>query len=225
MKTEDYHVIETYMLECMQDSAHDREHIYRVLYVALDIAEYEEDVDYDVLIAACLLHDIGRKEQYENPELCHAAVGPEKAYKFLIENNFRPEYAEKVAVCIKSHRFRSEDRLAGIEEKILFDADKIDVAGALGITRTIFYQGQVGEPLYSVNEAGEISDGSRDTKPSFFQEYKFKLEGLYAKFYTERGKEIAGRRQHSAVSFYESMKKEAGEFYQPGRRTLSGKLE
>ena len=45
---------------CMGDSAHDKEHIYRVLYSALDIAQGEAGVDYDVLIAACLLHDIAR---------------------------------------------------------------------------------------------------------------------------------------------------------------------
>ena len=59
MKTKDYRLIEAYMLSCMRDSAHDREHIYRVLYAALDIASFEEPVDSDVLIAACLLHDIG----------------------------------------------------------------------------------------------------------------------------------------------------------------------
>ena len=72
MKTKDYRLIEAYMLSCMRDSAHDREHIYRVLYAALDIASFEEPVDSDVLIAACLLHDIGRREQFENPALCHA---------------------------------------------------------------------------------------------------------------------------------------------------------
>ena len=39
------------MLECMQDSAHDNEHIYRVIYVALDIAGQERHVDYAILIA------------------------------------------------------------------------------------------------------------------------------------------------------------------------------
>lgn len=75
MKKETYIFLENYMLSCMVDSAHDKEHIYRVLYNALEIAEHEADVDYDVLICACLLHDIGRKEQFENPKLCHAQVG------------------------------------------------------------------------------------------------------------------------------------------------------
>ena len=48
MKTELYKEIENYMLECMNDSAHDKEHVYRVLYMALDIAKYESKVDIDV---------------------------------------------------------------------------------------------------------------------------------------------------------------------------------
>ena len=83
MDITDFQLIEEYMLECMQDSAHDKEHIYRVLYVALDIAEQERHVDYDLLIAACLLHDIGRQEKFENPSLCHAVAGAEKARTFL----------------------------------------------------------------------------------------------------------------------------------------------
>ena len=83
MNRRDYDLIEAYMLTCMRDSAHDKEHIYRVLNVALEIAEGETDVNYDVLIAACLLHDIARQEQYENPKIDHAVFGAQKAYEFL----------------------------------------------------------------------------------------------------------------------------------------------
>ncbi len=69
MKNETYTLIENYMLTCMKDSAHDKDHIYRVLYTAMNIAQTEQNVDYDVLICACLLHDIRRNEQYENPSL------------------------------------------------------------------------------------------------------------------------------------------------------------
>ena len=43
MTQERYRRIEGYMLECMAESAHDREHVYRVLYLALDIAETEPE--------------------------------------------------------------------------------------------------------------------------------------------------------------------------------------
>ena len=209
------------MLSCMKDSAHDKEHIYRVLYVALDIAKYEDDVDTDVLICACLLHDIGRQEQFEDPALCHAAVGAKKAYRFLTEQGFDQAFAKKVEVCIRAHRFRSSVTPESTEAKILFDADKIDVTGAIGIARTIFYQGQVSEPLYSVSQDGQVSDGAHDTEPSFFfREYKYKLERLYSTFYTKRGAEIAAQRQTSAVAFYSSMLEEVRSSYSAGSAML-----
>lgn len=225
MKKKDFELIEKYMLQCMSDSAHDREHVYRVLFTALEIAEYENNVDYDVLIAACLLHDIGRREQFENPKLCHAQVGAKKAYDFCIENGFSDNFAKKVSSCIITHRFRSNNPPETIEEKILFDADKIDATGALGIARTIFYKGKVGEPLYSVNKDGTVSDGSEDTESSFFHEYKYKLEKLYSKFYTEKGKEIALHRQNSAVSFYENILKEATHLRSKGAVILAEKTQ
>ncbi|MGN0501577.1 MAG: hypothetical protein ACI4HN_01495 [Ruminococcus sp.] len=38
MNREKFELLENYMLECMGDSAHDKDHIYRVLYNALEIA-------------------------------------------------------------------------------------------------------------------------------------------------------------------------------------------
>jgi len=209
----------------MDDSAHDKDHIYRVLYVALDIASYENPIDYDVLICACLLHDIGRREQFENPQLCHAAVGSEKAYAFLVSKDFEHEYAEKVKACIKTHRFRSDSPPQSIEAKILFDADKIDVTGTLGIARTIFYKGQISEPLYSLLPDGQVSDGSKDPLPSFFQEYKYKLENLYTHFYTNRGAEIAAERQASAKAFYENMLREVQSSYKVGQNLLLNHID
>jgi len=73
MKKSMYNVIENYMFECMNDSAHDPEHIFRVLYLSLNIAsKITEKINYNVLIASCLLHDIGREEQFKNHKICHA---------------------------------------------------------------------------------------------------------------------------------------------------------
>ena len=184
MKRETYCLLENFMRFCMEDAAHDKEHIYRVLYHALEIAKTEKNVNYDVLIAACLLHDIGRKEPFENSSLCHAIVGSEKAYQFLLAHGFDVFYAEQVKQCIKTHRYRNNNQPQSLEAKILFDADKLDVAGAMGIARTLLYKGIVSEPLYSLLPNGEVSTGENDITPSFFQEYKYKLENLYSNFYT-----------------------------------------
>jgi len=216
-----YQLLENYMLSCMGDSAHDKEHIYRVLYSALEIAREERDVDYDVLICACLLHDIGRREQFENPSLCHAQVGSEKAYRFLTGQGFEESFAAKARHCILAHRYRGDNMPETVEARILFDADKLDVTGAIGIARTLFYKGQVAEPLYNVDREGRVQDGTEDTSPSFFQEYKYKLENIYSHFYTKTGAEMARARRQAAVDYYESLLEEVRPVYEKGRRELA----
>lgn len=224
MKKETYNLIENYMLSCMEDSAHDREHIYRVLYNALEIAKTEYDVNHDVLITACLLHDIGRKEQFENPSMCHAMVGGEKAFCFLMENGFDEEFSRKVKHCIQTHRFRKSMQPESVEAKILFDSDKLEATGALGIARTLMYKGNVAEPIYNVLPDGEISDGTKDTAPSFFHEYKYKLEKLYDKFYTARGAQLARERREIAAAFYESLYREVSAGYTSGKQMLRERI-
>lgn len=208
------------MQYCMKDAAHDKDHIYRVLYNALYIAESEKNVDYDVLVSACLLHDIGRQEQFENPALDHAEVGGDKAYAFLVENGYSGEFAQKVKDCIVAHRFRKNRPPESLEAKILFDADKLDVVGAIGIARTLMYKSGVGEPLYSMGENGLPSNGDGDTRPSFFQEYNFKLKNLYDKFFTEKGKEVAETRRAAAKLFYDSFYAEVDNTYKNGKCLL-----
>lgn len=220
MEKNTYSLIENYMFSCMEDSAHGKDHIYRVLYNALEIAKTEKDIDYDVLICACLLHDIGRKEQFENPALCHAEVGGEKAYRFLLENDFNPVFAEHVKKCIVSHRFRKNNSPESMEAKILFDADKLEAAGAVGIARTLIYKGIVSDPLYSLLPDGTISNGENDTEPSFFHEYKYKLEKIYSNFYTVRGEELAKERESAAVEFYNNLFREVNSMNQSGRDEL-----
>ena len=225
MDRQTYALLEGYMHTCMEDSAHDREHVYRVLYAALDIARAEGGADMDVLVAACLLHDIGRKEQFEDGTLCHAKVGAEKARTFLLERGFGAEFAEHVAACIRTHRFRKDSPPESIEAKILFDADKLDVAGTMGVARTLLYNGRMGEPLYSLTADGTVSDGAGDAEPSFFQEYKFKLEKLYGAFLTQRGRELALARREGAERFYRSLLAEVTDTADLGRELLKDLLE
>lgn len=217
--------LEQYMCACMYDSAHDREHVYRVLYNALEIAGSEPAVDWDVLIAACLLHDVGRREQFADPSLCHALVGGEKAFRFLTEQGFDTGFAEQVRHCIQTHRFRDDRQPQSLEAKILFDADKLDVTGALGIARTLQYKGDLAEPLYTLLPDGSISNGAKDDAPSFFREYHFKLKNLYGRFYTEKGAELARARQPIAAAFFQSLYGEVGANRKSGCETLRRLLE
>lgn len=208
MKKEIYRCLEEYMHTCMADSAHDREHVYRVVYTALNLADGEAGVDRDVLIAACLLHDIGRAAQFADPKVCHACEGAEMAFSFLLSQGFEPEFAEKVRHCIETHRFRKNNPPQTTEAKLLFDADKLDVTGTIGIARTLMYQGQAVRPLYTLTDTGEVCDGTGDCPDSFFREYKYKLEKIYNRFYTSRGREEGRKRKAAAEAFYDSLLKE-----------------
>lgn len=218
MTKEEYAAIESFMLSCMEGSAHDREHVYRVLYLALDIADTEPGADRDILIAAALLHDVGRPEQQADQRLDHALVGADKAEAFLRSLGYDEGFVTQVGACIRSHRFRRSRPPESIEAKILFDADKLDVCGATGIARTLQYGGSLGCPLYHRDASGAVSDGSGGhdgradaASVSFFQEYHYKLEKLYDRFLTRRGRELALRRQKAARDFYEALLAEVRE--------------
>ena len=224
MTRETYGLLNEYMQSQMDDAAHDREHIYRVLYNAVDIVSYEKGVDLDVLVAACLLHDVGRREQFADPKVCHAEVGAEKAYDFLMGHGFTEGFAAHVRDCVLTHRFRKARPPESLEAKILFDADKLDAVGTMGIARTLNYKGQVGDPLYNMGPDGIPSDGTGDTVNSFFHEYKFKMERLYDGFYTKRGRELAATRKKAAEEFYKALLEECREPYIVGRPVLDEML-
>ena len=224
MTKEQFAQIEIYMLSCMDDSAHDPHHVYRVLYYAMELAQGEA-VNRDILITACLLHDIGRKEQFEDPTVCHAAAGAQKAEKFLRALGWAQEDIHQVCHCIRAHRFSKKSPPETMEAKILFDADKLDVVGVAGVARTLLYQGTMGQSLYTLTPEGTVSDGTAQEIPSFFQEYKRKLEKLYTGFLTEKGLQIALNRQGAAQRFYEELYAELNHGYQTGKALLHSVLE
>lgn len=208
MDRKSWQLLESCMISRMQDSAHDMQHVYRVLNNAIEIAKGEADVNMDVLLTAALLHDIGRADEKADSTADHAVTGGDLAYRILTETqelSFDIGFAEHVRQCIRTHRFRRNDPPASVEAKILFDADKLDVCGAVGIARTLMYSGAHDRPIYTTDLDGSIRDGLGDTEDSFFKEYKFKLEGMYDRFLTRRGAELAHERRKAAVDFYQSL--------------------
>jgi len=219
MTRAEYERIERIMRDHMQDSAHDREHVYRLLRAALEIAKAYPRADLDVLVAACLLHDIGRAAQFQAPSVSHAEAGADMAYAHLTEIGWDEARARRVQDAVRAHRFRGSHKPQSIEAKILYDADKLDVTGAMGVARTLMYQGAVGEPLYRVDGRGEPMDG-REEEPSFFHEYVSKLSRLYDGFYTPEGAGMARPRAKAARDFYESLLEEAS-----GLAPISARLD
>jgi uncharacterized protein len=185
-----YRKVEKYMLSCME-GVHDSEHARRVLFYALDIASTEPEADIDIVVVASLLHDIGRAEQSKDGKTDHAVCGASMAAQWLRKQGYAKEFVDAVSDCISSHRFRSGEEPKTIEAKIVFDADKVDTTGAIGLARAIAYGAEEAEPFYLVDKDGQVSDGKDDKKNSLLKEYWKKFKVINDRFCTKRGKELA----------------------------------
>ena len=206
MTKEQFKILEKYMLDNVSEHAHDSLHIYRVLNNALIIAKKEKNVNYDILVTSCLLHDIARKKEILDPNICHAIEGGKMAYQFLIKEGYGHTFSEEVQKCITTHRFRSNNPPISIEAKILFDADKLDVVGAIGIARTLIYNGALNEPLYYLDSELKIDLRSNfEAKNSFLKEYNYKLVKLYDKFLTKEGKRLSKHLKKVSKKFYNEL--------------------
>lgn len=120
-----------------EKGAHDMSHTLRVLKTAEHIAKSEKNVDKEILIASCLLHDIARKkEDFSKIKICHAEEGARMAQAILRKIKSPEWKIQRVTDAIKCHRKSSGLKAETIEAKILQDADRLDIFGAVGIART-----------------------------------------------------------------------------------------
>lgn len=201
MTKEKFEQLNIFLYQYCSEAAHDISHVYRVLNLALDIAENEK-VDRDILITATLLHDIARNEERKNPQICHAERGAELAREILNKLDYEEVQIEHIQDCIRTHRFRKNNYPKTIEAKILFDADKLDATGCIGIARTLAYKGIIGEPIYAMDKQSFEIDYDM---PSFMREYNYKLSKIGQQLYTKRGYEIWEIRNKYAKMFYDEL--------------------
>lgn len=194
------------MLNIMKDSSHDISHIYRVLNNALLIAQHTtSQLDINVLITSSLLHDIGRSKQFENLDLCHAEIGSQKAKKFLKDLKCDDDFVNHVCNCIYTHRLRSNIRPESIEAKILFDADKLDSIGVIGIARMLMYGGAIAEPLYKTKNGKVMTDATKAETSTFFQEFNLRHYNSEIFLYTDYAKSLAKKKVEQAQKFYNDL--------------------
>lgn len=113
---------------------HAKDHILRVLKRCIRLGE-KLDADLEVLVAAVYLHDLGR---HYIDDKAHGALSAQKAEPVLQRINFPHEKRDAVLHAIRVHDVSAtpEDRTT-LESKILYDADKIDTLGVVGVLRYI----------------------------------------------------------------------------------------
>lgn len=190
--------------------AHDFSHIERVLKLALKIGE-NEGGDLRIIGIAALFHDIGREsEEKSGGAICHAAASSEMTAKLLEELKEDPAQIKAICECIATHRFRDDNPPRSIEAKCLYDADKLDSLGAIGVARAYLWLGEHGGTVYSGRSEWEkIDRGSNRTEDDSLQrEWHIKLKLIPERLFTETAKKIARKRSATMEKFMSVLESE-----------------
>ncbi|WNC14417.1 HD domain-containing protein [Brevibacillus brevis] len=179
-----------------QDPAHDWQHNLRVMAMCERIGR-AEGASMDVLGLAALLHDIGRAEERRTGE-CHAEISARASGVLLREVGCADDVIESVQRAILAHRFRKDRPPVTLEEQILFDADKLDSIGAIGVARAFAYSGVLGQPIQS-DQPGQHTP---------LAEYEWKLQRIREKLFTKTARQIAEERHRFMAQFFKRWKEE-----------------
>lgn len=170
-------------MSVLEGTAHAYSHVDRVLRIATFLAK-KEKANMELVQAGALLHDIGWP--IGQP---HNETGARLACEILNEMHYPAAKTERVARIVLLHPLDYRDRLKTLEEKIVWDADKIDLLGAVGIARGFHWQGK--KPFEAtVKLAYEV------------------YTPIYNMLNTPTAKEIAIKRHEETMSFLAVLKKE-----------------
>lgn len=187
--------------------SHDWDHTERVRLLALRIGR-KERADLGVLELAALLHDIGREEEDRSRgRICHGRSGAALAKTILENRGCEPATVRAVVHAIRTHRFRKGGAPRTLEARVLFDADKLDSIGAVGVGRAFLFAGEIGARLHDK----EID--VRKTKPytrddTAYREYLVKLGRVRDRMTTREGRRIAAERHRYMAAFFDRLNKE-----------------
>ena len=186
------------------DAVHDFSHIERVYRMAERLA-LSENADLEIVRAAALLHDADGTTPGSESRLEHHLRSAEIAGRVLTDEGWSPERIAAVQHCIRAHRYRDDrEPPATIEAKCLFDADKLDVLGAIGAVRATVYAALAGTPFYSEPSETFLRTGKEAPGElhSAYHEHLFKLRNVEKRLYTQTAKKLAHERTQYLEDFF-----------------------
>ena len=181
--------------------SHNWDHTLRVCRLC-EFLGPAEGVDLDVLMVAAYLHDIARDRQDDaNGAVCHAEEGARMAAPIIAELPLKDSQKENILHCIRTHRFRGDRQPQTPEARVLFDADKLDAIGAVGVARAFLFAGEVGARLHNAEEnlAATRPYSSEDTG---YREFKLKLCRIKDRMQTREGRKLARERHAFMEAFF-----------------------
>jgi uncharacterized protein len=196
------------------DLVHGFDHVQRVARLATQIAQ-AEGADLKIVQAAALLHDAQDQRQpaHADQRTTHQHASADFAAEILAAEGWSNNRIAAVQHCIRAHRFRdNSEPPQTLEARILFDADKLDAIGAVGVIRAVGYALTHSNPPYAEPSAQFLATG--ETVPgephSAYHEYLFKLRKLKDRLYTPAAQAIAAERHRVMEEFFEQLAAEMG---------------
>ena len=194
------------------DAAHDFDHVLRVTTLAVKLAQ-AESADVTVTRLAALLHDVpvdavaGRQ--------AHHLAAAAYAGDLLHQRGAGTETVANVVHCIEAHRFRDQSiRPATLEAKCLYDADKLDSMGAIGVARAFAFAGAHDNRLWTqpYTQVPPHPDRPRGADYTPVHEYVYKLARLLDTLHTPTARAIGVARHAFMLDFFTQLDREmAGE--------------
>jgi uncharacterized protein len=186
------------------DPVHDFSHIERVYRMSDRLARVE-GADLEIVHAAALLHDAEGTTPGSESRLEHHLRSAEFAQRILEAEGWPQERIDAVKHCIRAHRFRDDrEPPATIEAKCIFDADKLDVLGAIGVVRVAVYAALAGTPTYTPPSSQFLETGKEipDELHSAYHEYLFKLRNVEKRLFTQTARDLARARSKYLDEFF-----------------------
>ena len=186
------------------DVAHDFDHVLRVTQLGFRIAR-AECADGEVVRAAALLHDLpvsgtGRAK--------HHFAAAEFAAEYLSASGMDAARIENVVHCIKAHRYRDRSvQPHTLEAQCLYDADKLDSIGAIGVARAFAHAGNYQNRLWSRPATAVPPQTDQPAPPDYtpVHEFVYKLRQVLATLYTPTARKIGEQRHDFMIHYFEQL--------------------
>ena len=192
-----------------ESTGHDWWHAFRVWQTAKKIAR-KEGGDLFIIELAALLHDIADWKFYNG----NTKAGSEKAKILLKKLKVDSGVIKEICHIIDNVSFKGAGVKNGIktkEGKIVQDADRLDVIGAIGIARTFAYGGYKGREIYNPNIKPMFHKSFKtfkDGKSTSINHFYEKLLLLKDRLNTKTAKKIARERHKFLESYLKQFFKE-----------------
>ena len=200
------------------DASHEFDHLVRVIALAETI-QAREGGDLPTIWAAVAFHDIGQEQERRHGG-DHALIGAEMAGDLLAQSEFPQAAIPAVQQAIRDHRMTGGKRPDTLEGCILYDADKIDCLGAIGIGRLFCVTGRYNQKVYSTLPADIVEPvdplvvRTLRRRPDYSPSIEFRLMfgNMPERMTTATGKLLAQERYDYMVEFFKRLQQEvAGE--------------